>query len=230
MFEKIFKHHWKDTFAASLAVRLCCAALAIAAYSDLECNQFHVTNTNPHTEQDEDEEANKNFPNGFKVSGHFLLLIKALYGLSVSPRLWYNHLAETFFKYDLKLVLESECVFCNEKLILCFFVDDITVFYYVRNKNYFEELKTILTNTYNIRDIGEMKWFLGLRIIRDRSLRKLWTIQDSYVEKIATTYNRIDDHGNLKNIAPSTPMSTERILHPGKEKYLALKFMNFKNE
>ena len=40
-----------------------------------------------------------------------------------------------------------------------------------------------------MKDLGELNWFLGIRIIRDRSQCKLWLCQDSYVEKIAYKYN-----------------------------------------
>jgi hypothetical protein len=31
-------------------------------------------------------------------------------------------------------------------------------------------------------------WFLGIRVIRDRTLGKLWLCQDSYIEKITSRY------------------------------------------
>ena len=37
--------------------------------------------------------------------------------------------------------------------------------------------------------MGELKWFLGVRILRDRIHHKLWLCQDSYIMKIAKTFN-----------------------------------------
>lgn len=34
-----------------------------------------------------------------------------------------------------------------------------------------------------MRDMGELKWFLEIRIIWDRTQRKLWMFQDSYIKK-----------------------------------------------
>ena len=35
-----------------------------------------------------------------------------------------------------------------------------------------------------MRDEGELRWFLGMRILRDRPAKKLWICQNLYIEKI----------------------------------------------
>ncbi|KAI0991511.1 hypothetical protein K3495_g16676, partial [Podosphaera aphanis] len=81
----------------------------------------------------------------------------------------------------------------------------------MRNRNFFELFKKALFEVYTIKDIGELKWFLGLRILRDRSERKLWLVQDAYIEKISSSFNRIDNDGKLRAKAPDTPMAVEEI-------------------
>ena len=183
----------------------------MASYFNLEYNQFDVTNTFPHASLDDDDEVLIHYPEGFENQGRLLRVLKALYGLSASPRLWYNHLSKTLEKFGLKCVPESGCIFTNDKLIVCFYVDDIVVFYHMNNRPVFEELKNTLFEVYTIRDLGELKWFLGLRIIRDRNIRKMWLVQDSYIEKKAKEFKRLDGRGNLINTAPKTPMSTQEI-------------------
>ncbi|OAQ62542.1 integrase, catalytic core [Purpureocillium lilacinum] len=39
-----------------------------------------------------------------------------------------------------------------------------------------------------MKDLGELKWFLGIRVLRNRAARKLWLCQDSYIEKIVNQY------------------------------------------
>jgi len=56
-----------------------------------------------------------------------------------------------------------------------------------------------------MKDLGELNWFLGIRVIRDRQQCKLWICQDSYIEKITHKYNlQFRKH-------PSTPMSTDPL-------------------
>jgi len=44
-------------------------------------------------------------------------------------------------------------------------------------------------NKYEIQKLGEVEHFLEVRIVRDRSQRKLWLVQDSYINKITKKYN-----------------------------------------
>ncbi len=55
-----------------------------------------------------------------------------------------------------------------------------------------------------MRELGELKWFLGIRVLRDRTTRKIWLCQDSYITKICTQFRR-SEHPNK---APKTPMSS----------------------
>jgi hypothetical protein len=52
-----------------------------------------------------------------------------------------------------------------------------------------DEFEMRLTKEYELRKFGEAKHFLGIRILRDRTERKLWLIQDSYIEKLSKRFN-----------------------------------------
>src|SRR5438067_2312835 len=61
-------------------------------------------------------------------------------------------------------------------------------------------------NRYEIRDMGPLNWFLGIRVIRDRHQQKLWLCQDSYIEKITKTFH-------LEDIKPaSMPMAPGELV------------------
>jgi len=102
-----------------------------------------------------------------------LLLHRALYGLPQSPLLWYNELCTTMRELGLKPVPESACLFTNSKLIVFFFVDDICILYHRSNTDAYHQFRTELFLKYKIRDIGELRWFLGVRVVRDRVRRRL---------------------------------------------------------
>jgi hypothetical protein len=71
--------------------------------------------------------------------------------------------------------------------------------------------KDALAKSFDIKDLGELKWFLGVRVIRDRANRKIWLCQDSYIEKIANRFNL--QFGKM----PPTPMTTDTLeKNPGK--------------
>jgi len=60
--------------------------------------------------------------------------------------------------------------------------------------------------TFTMKDLGELKWFLGMHIIRDRSTRRLWLLQLSYIEKVANQF--ISDLSRC----PETPITEEELL------------------
>jgi hypothetical protein len=39
-----------------------------------------------------------------------------------------------------------------------------------------------------MKDMGELKWFLGMHVMRDRTKRQLWLSQLSYIEKVANEF------------------------------------------
>jgi hypothetical protein len=54
-----------------------------------------------------------------------------------------------------------------------------------------------------MRFLGKPKWFLGIRVDRERALRKLWLCQDSYISKIAAKFNINTNSKTLKTPLPS---------------------------
>jgi hypothetical protein len=53
--------------------------------------------------------------------------------------------------------------------------------------------------------LEEIKWFLDIRIFRDRAAKKLWLYQDAYIERIATEYRC----NNSKRV--ETPLHTQLL-------------------
>lgn len=58
-----------------------------------------------------------------------------------------------------------------------------------------------LNSQFEMRALGELKWFLGIRVIRDRSARKTWLSQQSHIEGIA---NRLGC-ATLRRLSTSYP-------------------------
>ncbi|EXU94737.1 reverse transcriptase domain protein [Metarhizium robertsii] len=56
---------------------------------------------------------------------------------------------------------------------------------------------------YNLRE-EEFKWYLGIRVIRDRPSWKIYLCQDAYIDKIARKFKLCDS----KLLVPSIPITT----------------------
>ena len=81
------------------------------------------------------------------------------------------------------------CLYANDSLILFFYVDDIVVLSAKQNIDQLIKFETALLMKFQMRALGDLNWFLSIRIIRDRDARKIWLCQDSYISKIAARFN-----------------------------------------
>jgi hypothetical protein len=184
--------------------------MAIAAYFNLELTQFDAVNAFGNAFLDEQiytycaegiEELESS------QEDDLWLLIRALYGLPRSPLLWFNTLSEILAKIGLKAVLEYAYLFVSEHLVMFFYVDDIAVLFHQSNKAKYNEFKEILLNAFVMHELGELKWFLGIRVIRDRDQHKIWLCQDSYIDKLANKFGINQSQKHAK-----TPLETSPLL------------------
>jgi hypothetical protein len=205
----------EDTRAATLAARTFRTMMALAAAFDLEIWQCDAINAFLNSYLD--ETVYIQYPEGFKVPGKCLRLIRALYGLKRAPRLWQKELSEKLNQYGFKRADEDECLFISKGIILMFFVDDIITLYHRRNKQQFHRFREHFVETYEVREMQKFEWFLGIRILRDRTKHKIWLIQDAYIDKIATIYN-LKNHRKVmtpitRRYEPNPGQATPREIH-----------------
>jgi hypothetical protein len=86
------------------------------------------------------------------------------------------------------------------------FVDDMLIIYHQPHHLEALELKNKLRKAYELKELGEINKFIGIRIIRDRPNRKLWICQDNYIEKIIHRFY-------LTSVKPpKTPLLSERLV------------------
>lgn len=193
-----------ETYAATLASKTFRALMAITAYFDLDTEQLDAVNA--FTNSRIDEEVYVRCADGYKEQGKCWKLNRALYGLRRSPLLWFRDFSETLIGLGLVQVPEAQCLFVSSKIIVFFYVDDICILSHPNHKAEAIEFRTKLMEAYEFCKIGELQWFLGIRIIQDRTHKTLWLCQDSYIDKITTTY-RVSSTRTIK-----TPMVNDSLL------------------
>ncbi|KAF7565726.1 hypothetical protein PtrM4_051600 [Pyrenophora tritici-repentis] len=112
---------WRETYAAVARATTLKVLLALVATEDLECEQADVVTAFLNGKLDKDEVVYVRLPDGRKAK-----LIKALYGLRRSPRLWYNELSSYLKGIGFDPLESDPCVFkhLDGSLILAY-VDDI---------------------------------------------------------------------------------------------------------
>ncbi|KKF92138.1 Endonuclease [Ceratocystis platani] len=88
------------------------------------------------------------------------------------------------------------------------YVDDIAVA--GSNESKINDFIAGLARTIGIKDMGELKSFLGMEITRDKANRKMWLTQTKYIEKMATDF----DMAVNRSRPISAPISSWEILEP----------------
>lgn len=161
--------------------------LGIAARQDLELRQLDVPQA--FTQAKLDEEVYMEMPEGFEVPGHVCRLKKSLYGLKQSPRNWYL-LVSAFIKAELGFTasVSDPCLFYKRSktgrlMLLFLFVDDMQFAFDAKDEAEYEELHAALRKRFNITNLGESKFMLGMRITRNRRERTIKLDQELYITK-----------------------------------------------
>jgi hypothetical protein len=75
--------------------------------------------------------------------------------------------------------------------------------YHKNNTSNANEIIRVLKIKYKIKNEKGVKWFLGIRIIRDKKTRKIFLLHDAYIKKIAAKF-QINNNSHIA----FTPMST----------------------
>ena len=93
--------------------------------------------------------------------------------------------------------------------IICFFYLDAIVFAFKKHqRNKVEMTVASLSKALTVERKEELKWFLGLHMIRDCSKRALWLLQKTYIMKICNDLAPSTNPGQL----PSTPIEILELL------------------
>lgn len=193
-----------DTYAATLAAKVFRLLMAIIAYFDLETVQLDAVNAFANSYLD--ELVYTEYPEGFEEYGRVLRLLRALYGLRRSPVLWLRELSKTLQECGFQTVGDEICLFSNGWMLIFFYVDDIVCCCRTEHLSRMNAIIEALCRRYEMHHMGELSWFLGIRVLRDRPNRKLWLCQDSYIDKVIKRYHL--EHRKT----PHTPLPSEPLV------------------
>ena len=118
---------------------------------------------------------------------------------------------------------EDHCVYVKRSndgfVILFLYVDDILLA--GNNKVLIDSTKGWLSSNFEMKDMGEASYVLGVKIIRDRSKRLLGLSQETYIKKMLERYHMQDckpmdtpverNLGLNLDMCPETPEEKEKM-------------------
>jgi hypothetical protein len=126
-----------------------------------------------------DEEVFMRMPPGYRRPGRILKLNRALYGLRRSPYLWQQHLSKTLKELGFQIISHEPCCAIKNGIIVFFYVDDIVFAYCKKDEQIAESIVQELKSKYKLTGGDDLRWFLEIEVIRDRSKKLIWLSQSS---------------------------------------------------
>jgi hypothetical protein len=195
-------HSGEDIYAATGAYRSFRILMALVCAFGLLCHQVDFKNAFVNAEMD--EEVYTTCPPGYGQSGKVWRLLKALYGLRKSPKLWFNELASFLKDLGFQYCPDEPCILINNEtqLILFLYVDDLLIIAQPEYLQRVNKFKAAVHSKYEIKDLGEAISFLNIRIIRDIKAKKLWICQDGYIDKLRVKF------GIDQSVRTATPLTS----------------------
>ncbi|GMF33407.1 unnamed protein product [Phytophthora lilii] len=132
-------------------------------------------------------------------------------GLKQAGREWNVELDSFLRERDLVLLREDPCVYrhASKDLIVLVYVDNILVGY--DKVEDMQELMSALHTKYDIKDLGELSWFLGMRITRDLDNGVLLIDQEQYARELCHRF-AVESYRDV-----ATPMDQSTTLYPAVE-------------
>ena len=144
-------------------------------------------------------------PPGFVAQGErgkVCRLHKSLYGLKHSPRAWFGRFNDVVMQYGMLKCKSDHSVFYKKTdagiILLVVYVDDIIIT--GNDDSGISSLKSFLHSQFQTKDLGPLKYFLGVEIARSK--KGIFLSQRKYVLDLLTETGKL---GAKPCSAPMTP-------------------------
>ncbi|RVW27457.1 Retrovirus-related Pol polyprotein from transposon TNT 1-94 [Vitis vinifera] len=173
--------------------------LPLIAHFDLELQQMDVKTTFLNGELE--EEVYMKQPEGFPSSdGEQLVckLKKSIYNLKQASRQWYLKFHNIIFSFGFVENVMDQCIYLkvsgSKVCFLVLYVDDILLA--TNDKGLLHEVKQFLSKNFDMKDMGEASYVIGIKIHRDGFKGILGLYQETYINKVLERFR-------MKNCSPS---------------------------
>ncbi|WKA02171.1 hypothetical protein VitviT2T_020389 [Vitis vinifera] len=173
--------------------------LALVAHFDLELQQMDVKTAFLNGELE--EEVYMKQPEGFPSSdGEQLVckLKKSIYGLKQASRQWYLKFHNIISSFGFVENVMDQCIYLkvsgSKVCFLVLYVDDILLA--TNDKGLLHEVKQFLSKNFDMKDMGEASYVIGIKIHRDRFKGILGLSQETYINKVLERFR-------MNNCSPS---------------------------
>ncbi|MCH81055.1 retrovirus-related Pol polyprotein from transposon TNT 1-94 [Trifolium medium] len=159
-----------DTFSPVAKITTVRTLIALASIQSWHLHQMDVNNPFLHGELQ--EEVYMSVPQGVHApkQNQVCKLLKSLYGLKQASRKWYEKLTSVLLQQGYTQSTADHSLFTltnkDSFTALLVYVDDIILA--GNSLQEFDRIKTIMDNTFKIKDLGKLKYFLGIEVAHSK--------------------------------------------------------------
>ncbi|KAG7533197.1 Integrase catalytic core [Arabidopsis thaliana x Arabidopsis arenosa] len=203
-FTQKYGEDYLDTFAPVAKLHTVRVVLSLA--TNLEWDLWQMDVKNAFLQGELEEKVYMRPPPGLEdkeAPGKVLKLNKAIYGLKQSPRAWYHKLSTTLLGRGFKRSEADHTLFTLPSqegiVVILVYVDDIIIS--GNDKVGIQDTKDFLKSVFDIKDLGELKYFLGIEVCRSKE--GLFLSQRKY------TLDLLDEVGKLGAKPAKTPLEDD---------------------
>nr|GEU46405.1 retrotransposon protein, putative, Ty1-copia subclass [Tanacetum cinerariifolium] len=182
---------YEKTFSPVADIRAIRIFISIAAYYDYEIWKIDVKTSFLNGYLNEEVYMKK--PEGFvnpKYPNRVCMLKRSIYGLKQASRQWNKRFDDEIKKFGFTQNRHEPCVYLKASesniIFLILYVDDILIM--GNNIPMLQSVKTYLGKCFDMKDLGEAAYILGIKIYIDRSRRLIGLCQSAYIKKILKRY------------------------------------------
>ena len=186
---------YEETFSPMTMIKSIRTFLSITAYYDNEIWKMDVKTTflNGYLE----DNIYMMQSDGFITEGqeHIVCkLHKSIYGLKQASRSWNKRFDQVIKSFGFDQNEEKPCVYRKMSddivVFLILYVDNI--FFIGNDFEMLSKVKIQLATKFQMKDLGEAQYVLGIKIIRDRKNKIIALSQENYIDSILSKYNMQD--------------------------------------
>ncbi|RVW67678.1 Retrovirus-related Pol polyprotein from transposon TNT 1-94 [Vitis vinifera] len=195
---------YKETFSPVSSKDSFRIIMALVAHYDLELHQMDVKTA--FLNGNIDETIYMVQPENFESKDSKQLvcrLKRSIYGLKQASRQWYRKFDQVITSFGFKENTVDQCIYLkfsgSKFIILVLYVDDILLA--SSDVGLLHETKRFLSSKFDMKDLGNASFVLGIQIHRDRSRGILGLSQKAYIDKVLSRFG-------MSNCAPGdTPVA-----------------------
>lgn len=181
------------TFAPTVKMSAIRVILTMAGVNDLEVRHLDIKTAYLHGDLDEDiyMEMPEWYDDSEDTSEYVYKLNRGIYGLKQAGRQWNKKLDQSLRDAGFIRCEQEPCVYYKvydgKLIVLGIFVDDIVAA--ARSNQDIEEVKKFLSLFYEINDEGELEFYTGIKVQRDRSKGVFYLSQPQYIRDMLRRFN-----------------------------------------